>query len=408
MNSDATKTEPPSTAGSRRIEGLDGLRGVAAMVVVLLHSLLLSDSFVTPFADPRPTTSPGEAMWWLTHTPLHLPWEGSVAVFVFFVLSGFVLCLPARHTRMNWRAYYPSRLVRLYIPVWASVGVALIWIYALPDLVEGSRFLQIHMDPVPLGILRDLILIVPAQPGMTNTVLWSLKWEIIFSLLLPLFILFAAKWRRGLALKVVFVLALLVVGAYEGPIERPYALGVLFQLPIFALGCLIAFEWDRLTALRDRLRNPTPVFAWLGVLTVLFISSYWMVFALPLSEGVLDLVAPATRVLQVLGAALLVILVILSPGLGAALSVRPLRWLGTRSFSLYLVHEPMIVAFGRLLPESINPLFLSPIVIVVALGLAEVFFRLVERPSHHLARRVARRFGSPKTPRPKVAEVESA
>lgn len=76
MHSDAMKTEPPSTAGSRRIEGLDGLRGVAAMVVVLLHSLLLSDSFVTPFADPRPTTSPGEAMWWLTHTPLHLPWEG--------------------------------------------------------------------------------------------------------------------------------------------------------------------------------------------------------------------------------------------------------------------------------------------------------------------------------------------
>lgn len=407
MHSAATTTELDPNAGGRRIEGLDGLRGVAAMVVVLLHSLLLSDAFVTPFADPRPTTTPADAMWWLTHTPLHLPWEGSVAVFVFFVLSGFVLCLPARRSRMDWRAYYPSRLVRLYLPVWASIGVALIWIYALPDLVEGSRFLQIHMDPVPLGILRDLILIVPAQPGMTNTVLWSLKWEIIFSLLLPLFILFAAKWRRGLAVKVVVVLALLVIGAYEGPIERPYALGVLFQLPIFALGCLIAFEWDRLVALRDRLRNPTPVFAWLGVLTVLLITSYWMVFALPIGEGALDLVAPATRVLQVLGAALLVILVILSPGLGALLSVRPLRWLGTRSFSLYLVHEPMIVAFGRLLPESVNPLFLSPLVIVVALGLAEVFFRLVERPSHHLARRVARRFATRRELRPEAAPAET-
>lgn len=379
----------PIAAPVARIVGLDGLRGVAALVVVILHSLLLSSAFVQPYVDPRPTSF-GDVMWWLTYTPLHLPWEGSAAVFVFFVLSGFVLCLPIRNARMDWLSYYPSRLVRLYLPVWASIAVALIWIYAVPNLAEGSQFVQIHIDPVPLGVLRDLILVVPAQPGMTNTVLWSLKWEVIFSLLLPVFVLFAAKLRRLLLLKVAIVLVLLTLGAYEGPIERPYALSALFQLPIFALGCLIAFEWERIVALRDRWRNPGRVFAWLGVLTILLVTSYWTVHALPLDDALLDAIAPATRVFQVIGAALAVMLVVASPGIGRTLSVAPLRWLGTRSFSLYLVHEPMIVALGGLIGEPVSPLLTLAITVPVALGLAEVFFRVIERPSHRLARRIAR------------------
>lgn len=378
-----------SAAPPDRIVGLDGLRGVAALVVVILHSLLLSSAFVDPFVDPRPTDA-DPLMWWLTYSPLHLAWEGTVAVYVFFVLSGFVLCLPARKRGVQWRAYYPSRLVRLYLPVWASVVLAIAWILFTPRLAEGSAFVQIHQDPIPIAVLRDLILVVPAQPGWTNTVLWSLKWEVLFSLLLPLYLLFAMRLRKFLPLKIALLLIVMTVGAYEGPIERPYAMSALFQMPIFALGCLLAMEWERVIAWRDRLRNARLTFVIVGVVAAACMMSYWTVFVLPVESAVIEVLAPMTRVLQVVGALLAVLLVVASPGLGAALSVTPLRWLGTRSFSLYLVHEPMIVALGRVIgepPVAGSVLFIT---IPVALLMAEVFFRVVERPSHLLARRIGR------------------
>jgi peptidoglycan/LPS O-acetylase OafA/YrhL len=43
---------------------------------------------------------------------------------VFFVLSGFVLTLPFLSGRPIWPAYYARRLIRLFLPVWASILLA--------------------------------------------------------------------------------------------------------------------------------------------------------------------------------------------------------------------------------------------------------------------------------------------
>lgn len=54
------------------------------------------------------------------------------AVLIFFVLSGFVLALPATLKAVRWRVYYVKRLVRLYVPVWGSLVVAVV-------LAEATR-----------------------------------------------------------------------------------------------------------------------------------------------------------------------------------------------------------------------------------------------------------------------------
>lgn len=77
-----------------RLPALDGLRGVAALVVVAFHVLLLSPSFADR-AEAGPGLRPADPSWWLTHAPLYLLWAGQQAVFLFFVLSGFVLTLSA-------------------------------------------------------------------------------------------------------------------------------------------------------------------------------------------------------------------------------------------------------------------------------------------------------------------------
>lgn len=104
----------------------------------------------------------------------------------FFILSGFVLTLPLlRAAQPNWGAYYPKRIVRIYLPVWASIVFALLMAWALPRAASGgfSSWLNLHDEPP--NVLSDVVLLGGA--GQLNSPLWSLQWEMTFSLLLPLY-----------------------------------------------------------------------------------------------------------------------------------------------------------------------------------------------------------------------------
>lgn len=378
---DVVHDDPAVAARPGRLAGLDGLRGVAALVVLVHHSLLLTPALMGVYDDP---SAPRSALvQWVSATPLHLLWDGEVAVQVFFVLSGFVLTLAATRSAHRWGPYYPQRLLRLYLPVCAAVALAAVLRIAVPvgDTTGLSAWLTFHGDVGRAGVLADATLLV-GPVGSTMTALWSLRWEVVFSLLLPVFVVAATRLRRLLVVKLVALAVVASAGALLGPVDQPYALGALYQLPLFGLGCLLAVERDRVTTL-VRVWRPG---VWAVVLTaaVLLCSSYWLLDLGGLRADVPHAVVALTRVLQVAGAALLI--------LGALGCLdRPLRrpavqWLGARSFSLYLVHEPVVVAVGYLTGWT------SPVVLLltvpVSLGLAEVFFRGIERPSHRLARRV--------------------
>ncbi|MDA4895261.1 acyltransferase family protein, partial [Streptomyces sp. MS2A] len=104
-----------------RITGLDGLRGVAALVVLLYHASLVA----RPWLDPAAWTT-------LTETPLKLLLAGTESVLIFFVLSGIVVALPALRGGFDWARYYPARLLRLYVPVAAALLFAAALIVLLP------------------------------------------------------------------------------------------------------------------------------------------------------------------------------------------------------------------------------------------------------------------------------------
>ncbi|HWI75194.1 MAG TPA: hypothetical protein VNT55_24745, partial [Baekduia sp.] len=89
--------------------------------------------------------------------------------------------------------------------------------------------------------------------------------------------------------------------------------------------------------------------------------------------------------LVVAGAILAVVLPLVYASVARPLCSAPMQWLGTRSFSLYLVHFPIVLAcaygFGRPgLPV------LAATAIPASLLAAEAFHRVVERPCHRLAR----------------------
>src|SRR5690606_29260208 len=79
-----------SMRGNERISYLDGLRGVAALAVVVAHFLFGFYPALEPGTPLEVHTQSGLDMW-LASNPFHLLYPGHFAVCLFFVLSGFVL-----------------------------------------------------------------------------------------------------------------------------------------------------------------------------------------------------------------------------------------------------------------------------------------------------------------------------
>jgi len=342
-------------------------------------------------ADPIYTDRevPGSRLdWWLVHTPLRALWAGEEAVSVFFVLSGVVLALAAQRAGFSWRAYYPSRLVRLYLPVWVSLVLAVGWYLLLPeDPVPGAgTWLNAHVDSLTArNLLGDLLLV-----GGTSTLngpLWSLRWEVLFSLGLPLYLLAGRRWPRLWPLVLALTVLTMAVGAVTGR-------GWLFYLPVFALGILVAVHLDSLRALAQRIeRRPRPGLVWGSLFSVSLV--VLVVRWLAIAVDAPPLVLHALYVLSPLSATVLVVLAALWPAAVRLLTTRTAAWLGTVSFSLYLVHEPLVVALAFLLDDG--PLVLVGLLALpLSLGYGWLFYRWVERPSHRLANRVGA--GRPRRP----------
>ena len=106
----------------KRVLSLDGLRGLGALMVFLLHV----DIMVKPFGGGGPSFFPGSA-----------------SVMVFFILSGIVLSLvPFKHMGnggYDWLGYYPRRVVRLCVPLFAAIALALPAGYVAWRLGSTSR-----------------------------------------------------------------------------------------------------------------------------------------------------------------------------------------------------------------------------------------------------------------------------
>ncbi|SFF51156.1 acyltransferase family protein [Blastococcus tunisiensis] len=359
---------------AQRYAALDGLRGFAAVVVVVFHA-----GMAAPVLAGDVGIEEGHWSWWAAETPLHLFWAGPQAVYLFFVLSGFVLTLPfLRRPRPSWLGYYPRRLVRLYLPVWASLAVAVGLYFLFPRESRPGASWWINAHDMPLtrdGLQHDLSLL--EWTTMLNSPLWSLQWEVYFSLLLPVYVLLAALSRRVRFLAPVLALALLGLTALGESTLTAW----LVYLPMFGLGTLLAAHREEVGRLLRGMRT----WAWglLLVVALLLVETSW------LPSPVAPMIATP---LSVAGAALVVCAFLYSPGAVRVGEFRVSQWIGRRSFSLYLVHEPVLVSLAVVLATT-NPAVILGIGLPLAVLASAVFYRLVEAPAHRFSGQVGRAFG---------------
>lgn len=377
----------PRAVARGRITSLDGVRGIAALIVLVHHSALLAPTVARAYLHPdEGHPALGSATWWLLETPLHLFVAGQEAVLVFFVLSGVVLTLPAMRAGFDWFGYFPRRILRLGLPVAGAVVLSTVITVIAPQQLDGERseWLTRQLLPGFTGVQSVRALDLLAGSYVIDNPLWSLRYELFFSLLLPLAVLVAfvstSGWRR--ALVVVGACVVAAVGWATGANAFAY-------LPAFALGAMLVPLVPRLLENRPGGWGRVGL---LGAWAVAFVCylAYWIAWWLGVAPGPADGVL---RAASILGAAAIVGLVMATPVTRTVLAWRPSLWAGRISFSLYLVHVPIIAGAARFLPAErwyLAPLIGIPLSILVAM----LFTRWIEEPSHRLSRAAGLRASS--------------
>lgn len=339
---------------------------MASLIVVIYHCSLIS----LPHLD-------GSLAAWLTQSPTKLVFAGTEAVMVFFVLSGFVVTLPVLRDGFAWSRYYPTRILRLYLPVWASLVLATILIFVVPrnasTMPEGSWMQNGQATTVTWGSFLSEASLIPASYDINN-VLWSLRWEMIFSLALPLFVGAAVLLRRHALVAAIVACALTVTG-------RIVDVDALVYLPVFMLGTLMAVRLDDLLTWARRPRHAAFWPSATALALMLLVASW-------LARPIADAGSITSRTLWGLagvGAAIIIIASIGWPRLSTLLERRTPQWLGRVSYSLYLVHVPLLATLVYLWGTE-NWLLAVTVGLPASLLLAGLFHRYVEAPAHRLSR----------------------
>ncbi|WP_207417576.1 acyltransferase family protein [Roseomonas haemaphysalidis] len=361
------KAAPPPAG---RIACFDGLRGVAAVIVVVFHYICLLHPTLTPDLSAQ--------VHWLADTPVHILWNGLFSVSVFFVLSGFVMAAAADRRRGVLIASSLTRYLRLALPAAASCLLAWGWLSAFPDsaqaledsLATPSRWLdytyQHSIRPIWYAGADGLLGNFVRGYSDFNNVLWTMQVELLGSL--GIFLVYALC-RRGWAR----LLALLAAGA-----------AVLLWLPDTYTGFLLGaalFEAHRRGLLRPASMLP-PALALVAALAMGGMGNgAHLRLGLPDVPQAWELGEPR-GIMSAVAAALLVYATLTLPPLGRVFA-RPLPvFLGRISFGLYLVHVPplyTIVAWSYLrgVPEAV----LFPAYAASVLLLAWLFTLAVDEPS---------------------------
>lgn len=371
----------------RRVECLDGLRGVAALWVLLGHMMILTGFRLPLMSKP------------------------DLGVDLFILLSGFLMMFQYRlragredwTAPATWGAFWTRRFFRLAPLFYVTLAAALIAgpaIYA--DRVAIDGFLGQSLQPSERyldGSLANIVLhltflfgFLPDYAFRTPLPDWSLGLEMQFYLLFPFLVLLGRRfgWLTSAFIAAGGGVVVALLAAAAG-LDYPMPSFLPLKLQLFLSGMLLAAGADES---RPRL--------WLRLGAAMLLA------AIPIG-GDQDLLHFAVRELLVFGFFALVHLRSLGviDWISRLLGSRPFHWLGELSYGAYLIHllilQPVAAAvigqFGTGLGAIGRFALTGAIVIPATYVLAFVTYRLVELPGQRLGKAVIKRAVGRGTPR---------
>lgn len=400
---------PEVTPAARRLAFLEGLRGLAAMQVLLLHYCAM----ILPYAARADDVRHFDAELWFAATPLFFLINGHVAVQLFFLISGTVLAASFLRSDASIPAQILKRFLRLLLPALAAIAFALALLYWLPmdragltELVKSDWMARYMNTPLQLAAiardsLLDSVLLGYQDVSLFERIARREQWlsSIGGAAVPPLWTLHVEFWGS--------MLVLALASAHRRLGARGFGIvlaGVLVftgssQYSLFVVGFVLHLLWRH---------RPAPDASHPALLTVPLIMVGVVLTtlpALPGMEGLLWLMRKlsvlraqnATVLQSQLGAILIFVCVVRSAGARQWLSTAPLTWLGRLSFSIYLLHFAVmaliasriflaLAAYGYLFAGLVSFIAGTAITFFLATG----FERLIDQPAIRLATRLAR------------------
>lgn len=347
-------TEP--RARIRHIEGLDGLRAIAAGLVLVYHLI------------------PGWAG------------IGYIGVDVFFVLSGFLITSLLLARRGGLRDFWARRFRRLFpAALLATIGSA-----ALALLVGGDALVALGRQVIGsltatynwVEIANSSSYFDQSSPLLLTT-MWSLAVEQQFYLFWPIIVLALVKtrrrWRIAAALAIAAGSVALHTVLVATDVTRAY-MGTDTHLWGLMVGAGLAFAAER--SVVECETSPSR-------LSGLWGTAGWLSLCALVAAGLIAENSPLMYPWGMVVASLLALIIIRSllPDVDSApaaalrglLSSAPLSWVGVRSYGIYMWHWPLYVLLSYQYP-LLDPLLAAALVVTASVLLADLSYRHVENP----------------------------
>lgn len=363
-----------------KINSAESLRGLACMVVVFSH---LFGVFYPQLHNFAASNMPKFELAEVIHnSPFAFFYSGTGAVFVFFALSGYVLTLSslkAKNKKLKLKESLIKRYPRLAIP--ALFSCLLMWLVLHIDVdlsktsewFQGFKITPIFFDALYSGTIDSFLF----GASNYNPVLWTMQIELFGSLI----IFFACFFQEKKIIKYIFIILSVVLAAKTSLIT-------LLGIMSFILGHFLYFSKEK----------PPE-----------FINIFFLIFGLYLcgvhntsaSYSIFESILGSRtyNVLNFLGGLLIVLATIKSNIINNLLDKNILTHLGKLSFSIYLVHIPLIYligipVFNYALQSNLNFITASAIcaiiVIIVTFIFAEIYSRIFDDFSINFSNKLAK------------------
>ena len=367
---DLPEHDQVNSPGSR-LAYIDGLRGLAISLVLLTHAWVLSGA-------------PALSIQFRGY-PIVLaaiPAVGYVGVSLFLVLSGFCLARPFLYDDANWArsslwGFWKKRFWRIAPAYYVSFAVILVFRAVCARMSGNVNRLP---DPDSLWLhLTFLHNLSPAYVSEVNGGYWSLALEFQLYLLFPLLLEAMRRvgpWR-------VLAACLLAQTAYRLWLEHYLTADAMrsyeFVLPKAAFGRMLDFVSGMAVAFQvvaDARKNALPA-RWIpavssGMLALAFASTYWTL----LPQSLID-------VAWSLGFGALIWWASRQGICHRVFGFGPLVRLGLISYSVYLLHQPLLEQGCRLIRMRFRPgsaFFVALAAIPLVIALCSIFFLWCEKP----------------------------
>lgn len=341
-----------------QIDALDGLRGLAALIVVLSHTSNLN-MFFFPSLDFRGI--------------------GKSGVFLFFLLSSFLLTRQIIttsnkiFTRTFMLNYWQRRFFRIYPLYTFYLLLALVTTWASVKYYGVGYGQPFNLDLY--GLFNQLIL--TESQGLT----WSIAVEFKFYFVLPFLAgMFLVAQRKGLIACSALYVCLILLSQWISPEGESLLNDPRFMpyLPIFITGIFVAFLQE---ALQDKAWFPAlcQYLGYVGIAAVIIMTpTVYSLITAPVESNYFH----KNFILYSAVWSLVLLASVNHNGLlKKALSTKPLRTLGTLSFSIYLFHPIFIIGALYYNMSSFNAAWF---VLLASLATAYLTFRFIEQPTSRL------------------------